>query len=421
MRNSYQAIIMQQNTLHCNASTTVFFRSVDLASWMAAGLTLGAGWIAFNSPILSEYGTPQLFMAGTALLVMAWRLGARTRLAAWAILAAWYLGAGSAMPSGWQAFFGNNLGWAGWAIWAGVAASPVLLFPARLAPYALGGGTLLSALTPVGMMSPLLAAAGFFPGGGWWGLAGAMAVLMLPSIPNKKLFAMAGILVVFWGAVQNAAFDAKPTALPGDVWAVETREGAQPSLAVDWFGRQGRVADLARDGVEHGARLTVTPEGTVDAWDVWAKVAWEDVEAASRRYGGMVLLGIYRKTASGWQNGLMDVASGEIYGAAVPMPISMWRPWSTDGHFPFDFSQLTRRISTPVGEAAYLICFEELLVFPMAAKMAAGDPSMLISAANQWFTNAETAEAQERSIRQQARLWGLPILRAVNWAKEADH
>lgn len=409
---------MQQKTLPRNALAIASLSSLPMARWASVALALFGGWMAFNSSVLNEYGTPQLFMAGAALLVIAWRLGARTRLAGWAILAGWYLGAGSAMPSGWLAFFGNNLGWAGWAIWAAVAASPVLIFPARLAPHALGAAAVAAAVTPVGMMSPLLAASGFFPGGGWWGLAGALVILMLPSIPNKRLFAMGGVLVALWGPIQNAAFEAKRPTPPEGAWAVETREGAQPSLAVEWFGRQGRIADLARDGVEHGARLTVTPEGTVDAWDIWAKVAWEDVAAASRQHGGMVLLGVYRQTKNGWQDGLMDVASGEIYGATVPMPVSMWRPWSRDGHFPFDLSQLARRIPTPVGDAAYLLCFEELLVFPLAAKMAYGDAELLVSASNQWFTNSATAEAQERSVSQQARLWGLPLLRSVNWPKE---
>jgi len=45
------------------------------------------------------------------------------------------------------------------------------------------------------------------------------------------------------------------------------------------------------------------------------------------------------------------------------MPISMWKPWNEKEHYPFDFTQLARTIKTPVGEAAYLICFEELLVW----------------------------------------------------------
>lgn len=389
----------------------VFQFTSPFISFFIAG---AGGWIAFNSSVLNGYGTPLLAIAGIALLVLAWRLGAHMRATSWAILAAWHLGAGTAIPSGWLAFFGNDWGWLALAIWAAVAASPALLFPARLTPYALGISALLTALTPLGMMNPITAATGLFPGGSWIGLAAAAGVLLLPSIPNKKAFGLIGMLVLFWGVIQNARFDANLPSAPDGAWAVETREGAHPALAVEWFGRQGRIADLVRTGIEDGALLAVTPEGTVDAWDAWAKATWRHAIAASHKHKGMVLLGVYRKTPSGWQDGLLDLASGEFYGATVPMPVSMWKPWAKE-HYPFDFSQLTRRIRTPVGDAAYLLCFEELLVWPLAAKMIHGHPDLIISAANQWFSNSTTAEAQKRSVDFQARLWGLPLLRAVNW------
>lgn len=381
------------------------------------GITLAAagGWLAFNSSILNGFGYARLAMLGVLLLLPAWRLAAHTRASAWALLFAWHLGAGSAIPSGWVAFFGGDLGWAVWVIWAALAASPALLFPSRLAPLALAGGSLVVALTPIGMMNPIAATMAFFPGLGWMGALLSVALLALPFIANKRLFAIGAIMAAGAGVALDAARGGMLLP-PGEAWAMETREGFHPTLAVDWFGRQARVSNQARDGIEQGARLVVTPEGAVDSWDVWAEVAWRNAAAAAKGRQAMLLVGVYRHPPGNriWQDGLLDVVSGQFYGASVPMPISMWKPWSKNEHYPFDSSQLTRTIETPTGKAAYLLCFEEMLVWPLAAKMT-GEPEFIISAANQWFTNSTTAETQERSVKLQARLWGLPLLRAVNW------
>ena len=387
---------------------------------LSTTLSAGGGWLAFNSSILNEHGTIQLAMAGIALLVISWHLAIKPantypRLAAWALLFAWHLGSGSALPSGWLAFFGNNWGYLGWGIWAALAASPALLFPARFAPYTLAGSALITVLTPIGMMGPINAAIVFFPGGGWFGLAFAAGVLLLPSIKNEKKFVTAALVALFWGALQNAWFEHEKPSTPDTSHAVETFEGRHPSLAIEWFGRQARVADAVKSDLESGARLVLTPEGTVDKWDVWSEAAWRHTKSTAEMTGGMVLVGVYRETTRGWQDGLLDLASGEFYGAAVPMPISMWKPWAGNEHYPLDFAQLPRLIKTPVGDAAYLVCFEELLVWPLAAKAGFGKPTLLIAASNQWFTNGTTAEAQRRSVNLQARLWGLPLLRAVNW------
>lgn len=377
-------------------------------------LATGGGWLAFNSFALNEYGPVQLAMAGVALLVISWRLGAHNRVSAWALLFAWYLGAGAPIHLVWLTHFGNNWGWAAWVIWAAIAAAPALLFPSRFAPYALAGGAAVTALTPIGMLNPIGAAIAFWPGGEWLGLAFALGVLMLPSIKHEKKFVAAAIVVLFWGALQNTWFDAEAPAIPNGAHAMETFEGWHPKLAVEWFGRQGRISSQVKADLESGARLVVTPEASTEKWDVWAEAVWRHARATAAETGGMALVGAYRETPSGWQNGLIDIATGEFYGGVMSMPIAMWRPW-TKPHFPADLSKLPDLIKTPVGDAAYLICFEEMLLWPLAAKAGLGKPRLLITATNHWFSSTAVSEAQRRSVNLQARLWGLPLLRAVNW------
>lgn len=430
MRNGSLNAIMHEKVFPRNLASLIqgsfcFPATKDIASFLLAfSLAAAGGWVALNSEILNGRevlqaavaGPVQLAMAGIALLVIAWRMAGRTRFSAWSLLFAWHLGAGSAVPSGWLAFFGNDWGYVGWVIWAALASIPALLLPSRFAAYSLALGASITALTPIGMMNPVSAAIAFWPGSGWLGLAFAVGVLMLPSIKHEKKFVAAAIVVMLWGSVQNAWFEQDKPVLPEGAHAVETFEGRHPSLAIEWFGRQGRIASRVKDDVEAGARLVVTPEGAVDKWDMWSEAVWRHAKASAQENGSMVLVGVYRETPDKtWQNGLLDLASGEFHGGSVPMPISMWKPWSDNEHYPFDLARLTKTIKTPYGNAAYLLCFEELLVFPLAVKAGLNKPTLLISASNQWFTTGATAEAQRRTLNLQARLWGLPVLRAVNW------
>lgn len=388
---------------------------------IAAGtvLAFAGGWFGFNSFLLNGYGSESArFMAGVLALVLAWRFCVRTRLSAWLVLAGWYLGASIAIPSAWAAFFGDDWGWATWMAFAALSAAPALILPSRLTPLALSFAAVVTTLTPIGMVNPVLAATAFFPGLGWLGLLLALALLSFPYIKHEKLFTSGLIVAALAGTVLNTK---TPNPVqPEGAWAVETREGAHPTLVVEWFARQARVTLNARAFIEGGATLVVTPEGTVDSWDAWSKLAWKKTAEAAKKHRSMLLVGVYRHAPGSriWQDGLLDMTTGKFYGASMPMPTSMWKPWDDKEHYPIDLSQLPRTIQTPQGEAAYLICYEEMLLWPLAAKMAAGNPSFLISVVNQWFTTSTTSFVpQERSIRLQARLWGLPLVRAANWPR----
>lgn len=387
----------------------------------AAGMALAAtgGWLGFNSFLANEVGgtEAQQFMAGVLMLIAGWRLGATNRLSAYAVLFAWYFGAGlTAFPSGMAMFFGATpfWSWTGFAAWASTLAAPALLFPARFAGLALAGASLVIAATPLGAVNPILAATAFFPSSGWVGLILAAGLLAFPFIKNERAF----VLGLVGASLAGSLLTRLPPPAPAAAWAIDTHDGKIPTLVNEWFGKQARVSREARASIEAGTKLTVTPEGTVDAWDVWSQIAWRDAAAAAKDKNAMLLVGAYRQMDNGErQNGLIDPNTGAFYGATLPMPLAMWKPWDKSWHYPVDATQLVRTIPTPAGEAAYVICYEEMLLWPLASKVAAGDPALVISAANQWFATTEASVAQTRSIRLQARLWGLPLVRAVNWPR----
>ena len=391
---------------------------------LAGTILAGAGgWLAFCSSWETLFPgrdlEPHFFMVGLGLLLCGWMMGVRQRWSAWLCLFFWYASAGAAIPQVWDVYFGgSSWGWLVWLLFASLLACPILLVPVRFISGGLAIAALIGAMTPIGMLTPLHTAIAFFPGWGWWGLVSAWALLWLPML-GKYQPRLAGLLCVavfMTGATLNSSNPDLPT--PTGAMAMNTFEGNYPKQAEPWMARQKRMANQARMAIESGHSLVITPETTVEIWDIWAILMWKETIEAAKARNSLLLIGIQHKQPDGWRNGLFDAANQGFYGATMSIPFGMWRPWSPDLHFPVDFAELGRLVKTPHGLAAYLICWEEMLLWPLLMKVAQQPPAILISSSNQWFTHAWAARAQWRSVRFQSRLWGLPLLRSVNWASQ---
>jgi apolipoprotein N-acyltransferase len=96
----------------------------------------------------------------------------------------------------------------------------------------------------------------------------------------------------------------------------------------------------------------------------------------------------------------------------VPVPIGMWRPFS-------NFSVPLRVNGPGVIEvdhqrAAVLICYEEMLTFPVLASMLQ-HPTAIIGISNSfWFDETTIPAYQAAALRSWARLFRLPLFMAVN-------
>jgi len=184
---------------------------------------------------------------------------------------------------------------------------------------------------------------------------------------------------------------------------------------MEGFKRQDGSKATVKQALEQGAKLVLMPETTNPLWDDGQAFYWQDVTGIAAHASAQVLLGVYTNSLSSPEqvDGLVDLASGKIYPASIAMPIAMWRPWSTNS-FPLHMRSAGTLIPTAAGPAAHLVCYEELLMWPLATQELHGHPALLLSAANQWFAGGWIARPQSRSVALQARLWGLPLLRAVN-------
>ena len=371
-----------------------------------------AGWMSFQSEVLNyPIYESQRFIAAIVLLCWVWK-SVKTKKAAWLTLFGWYIGAASSIPASWQVFFGNAWGWVGLIAFSALMASPALLVPQRCLRFGLFPATAIAALSPIGMVTPWMASLALFPGFGWIGLVAALAILgLLPSIKREKDMVAVFIILAAFGTVMNMGLQIPKVS---SVWPLSSYEGMQAVLVKDWFERQTRMTEKVTNDLDLGSKLVLTPEGTVDEWDAWSKLVWHTVNVKA---GQQVLVGAYRKTPIGRQDGLVDITNGQFFPSSMPMIISMWHPWIKAEHYPIDFTYFDKTIQTPAGKAAYVICYEEFLIWPLAGKMIHGQPKLILSAANQWFSSEHGDTAQLRSINLQARLWGLPLVRAVNYRK----
>jgi hypothetical protein len=97
----------------------------------------------------------------------------------------------------------------------------------------------------------------------------------------------------------------------------------------------------------------------------------------------------------------------------IPVPGGMWNPLQPHGGVSLN---LFGPGTVEVGDqrAAILICYEQLLTWPML-RSAIEKPTLLIAISNEAWTAATLVpRVQHACVRAWARLFGLPIISAIN-------
>ena len=96
----------------------------------------------------------------------------------------------------------------------------------------------------------------------------------------------------------------------------------------------------------------------------------------------------------------------------VPVPLGMWQPFSP--------TSVPLRLNAPGiliidhQRAAVLICYEQMLTFPILASMLR-HPSVIVAISNTfWFNGTTIPRYQANAVRAWTKLFGVPYLLAVN-------
>lgn len=344
---------------------------------------------------------------------------ARTRLTAAVVSAGYFLAASRGLPQGVATFYSSDL-WPGLLLWLCASAGFVIVHTvlwtkktgARPRRYLLAA--VLMAVPPFGITGwahPITAAGVLFPGWGWCGLVAATAGLM--GLVTRMWPAVAIVLVGFW------------------FWSATTWD--EPKLPKSWQGVDlemgaslGRDASIERhrdliatvtDRASGGTRTIVLPESALGFWTptvgrLWVKsLHGTDISIIA----GAAVVG-----AGGYDNVLIAI-SGDgarlLYRERMPVPGSMWQPWrpllgesgGAGAHF---FANPVVAVAN--SRAAPLICYEQLIVWPILQSMLHG-PAVIVAVGNGWWTKGTSIVAIQRASTQAwARLFDKPLVLSFN-------
>ncbi|MBC3884940.1 nitrilase-related carbon-nitrogen hydrolase [Undibacterium griseum] len=354
-----------------------------------------------------------------------WSL-AGSRWCAGMIALAYYLMASRGLPFGAGIFFAESApAWFSWALWfaAGlVNALPWLLLwsetPRRKA-WTLPAALALTALPPVGFVgwvNPLTAAGVLFPGLGFVGLACLVVGLVLTVLRRWPAVAILASVAV---ASNIVALQAKPEPWVS-AWSGQDTAFArlQTAAAPNFLAEGQRMAQvLMIAGQLQPGRVLVMPETVLprvrQVNDFNASML-ADLSARLKAKGSAVLIGA-EVVGPGHQLQNALVVLGDESAPLVqrvPVPIGMWRPWSAES---IAADPLASGIALVAGrKVAYLICYEQLLVFPLLVSMA-HNPDLIVGSANDWWArDTSISTIQRQSLWAWGRLFSLPIISATN-------
>lgn len=339
-----------------------------------------------------------------------------TRLAAWLVMLAYYLAAARGLPFGAARFFGNDtpaifsaLLWFGASLalsapWACLWARQGYYWRVPLA-------LVLCTVPPVGLVgwaNPATAAGVLFPALGWLGLVAMVAALAALCYWPARTVAVLAVAALAGSFVNSPA-------APSWIQAHQTNYGGAGGAGRDFMRDYAANQAMIELAVSSKAPFVLFPETVAGLWNSATAELWEDAAAHLRATGRTALVGaeVPIEGTGRTRNALVFVGhhSGELV-QRIPVPVSMWKPWADAGTEANLFGDGIGQVNGQ--RAAVLVCYEQLLVWPMLLSQAAG-PEIVIGAANDyWAAETSIPGIQTMTLRAWSRLFSVPLVVAVN-------
>ncbi len=380
-------------------------RVLQAILFVAGGTATGAiGWS----------GHPLTFALGIAFPAL-WAF-APTRRVAGLVALAHFLGASRGLPVGASIFFGAQL-----AIGLGLWLAASLMFVAvHTALWTSRGGwrrpvryaiaAVLMSVPPFGIVGwahPITAAGILFPGWAWFGLAATTALLVAMTTRVWPIAAGVAALAFAWSA-STWTLPVEPEGWRG----IDTRFRFEASGQYADYHQQVGTIRLVEAAAGDGAHVAILPESAMGLWSATTERLWTR-ELSSLDIvvnGGAAIV-----DPLGYDNVMFGV-SGKgaeiLYRERMPVPVSMWQPWTTGGAH-------ARFFANPIFEfgglkVAPLICYEQLIIWPVVQSMLHA-PDVIVATGNAWWTGDTNIVGIQRSSAQAwASLFGLPLVMAFN-------
>ncbi|MCZ7976333.1 conjugal transfer protein TraB [Agrobacterium tumefaciens] len=344
---------------------------------------------------------------------------ARTRTVAALVSAGYFLAASRGLPQGVAAFYSSDI-WPGFLLWLCASLSFVMVHAvlwtknAASRPLRYLLAAVIMAIPPFGITGwahPVTAAGVLFPGWGWWGLG--LMTAGLAGLVTRIWPAVAIALTGFW--LWSAAIWTDPK-LPEAWHGVDLELGV--SLGRDTgLQRQRDMIATVRRAAGDGARFVVLPESALGFWTPTVERLWTGALAHG---DATVIAGAALLDAGGYDNVLIAIdrkGSYILYRERMPVPGSMWQPWRS--WFGESGGARAGFFANPIAsigasQAAPLICYEQLIVWPVLQSML-HDPDAILAVGNGWWTEGTSIVAIQRAATTAwAKLFAKPLVIAFN-------
>nr|WP_292774110.1 conjugal transfer protein TraB [Mesorhizobium sp.] len=359
-------------------------------------------------------GHPLAFALGIAFPAL-WAF-APSRTVAALVALAHFLGASRGLPVGASIFFGAQF-----AIGLGLWLAASLMFVAvHTALWTSRGGwrrpvryaiaAVLMSVPPFGIVGwahPITAAGVLFPGWAWFGLAATAFLLIAMTTRVWPIAAGVAAVAFAWSASSWT-----PPVEPEGWRGIDTRFKFEASGQYADYHQQVSTIRLVETAAGDGARVAILPESAMGLWSATTERLW------ARELSGLDIMvngGAAIIDPVGYDNVMIGVSrkgAEVLYRERMPVPVSMWQPWTTGGAH-------ARFFANPVFEfaglkVAPLICYEQLIIWPVIQSMLHA-PDVIVATGNAWWTgNTNIVAIQRSSAQAWASLFGLPLVMAFN-------
>ena len=398
-----------------------------------AGFGLFGGMVGW-----ATWGTGEDLLALLCVVVLPVAFGiAKSRWIAGALMLGYYMAGARGLPGGAAVFFGDAAPWGyGWALYG---AACVLLALPYMALWSFNKttrgwrfltATIVVAVPPIGLLgwcNPLTVAGTLFPGTGWIGLLLTSTLfLLLAGSPQPPALKQRYVPLFVIAALGLNLGSTKP-AIPGGWIGVDTSFARLASAGNDDAGQvlasMARVQWVKQFAETVAANETVVlPETILGSYGGIAEFnLWPVGEQLAAR-GSRLLVGAELPQTDGrYFNSLLVLGDGGVgtvgnvfIRQGIPVPVTMWLPWSkSDGAI----GDIWGKDSTIVLNGQHitgLICYEQLLPWAILQRLVQA-PTIVVAASNVWWArNTSIPVIQRQTVSAFARLFGVPVVGAVN-------
>lgn len=387
-------------------------------------LTLGGlvGLLAWNC------GSNSFMSLWILMLPFAW-VHTSTRLSAVLLMAGYYLASAGGMISGVASFFGEETSIAAaLSLWLAFGLLNTVLFAVLWSPrtsarpWRFAVALVLASVPPfaiVGSLNPLIVSGLLFPALGWFGLLLTFATFLALGLRKLKLLNVCIVMSLVSNALAMTVELESPANWKGLNTHFDGMTNGGSADAGQILGAMQRIEwlkDFAASVPANSVRIL--PETVLGPIDSLALTSLSQIESDLRARHSLVIAGAELPLPDGrYENSALVLGSrpGDDRKAVqnIPVPIAMWKPWTSSGAKGGVFGH-ANRIQIKGVDVAVMVCYEQLLPYSLLSAML-GQPKVLLAMSNvHWARGTSVPSIQRRTVESFARLFAVPLIQAEN-------